>query len=935
PVAMLFAVAASLIGAVVLAGWVLEIPQLKSLSIASVTMKANTALCMFLSGGALAFLAGPRISPRRIFAAMVLTGIVLTIALATLFQYLFGWSLHLDELIVPDYVASVLTSTPGRMSPTTAVCFLFMAVGLIATCLPDRWLWRHPLSSSQGAVAALLGALTVGSFIVSESLGYRLLSYTGMALITGICFILLGPGLILVVRSRGGCQWSLDWTTTTLFACGILAFVVMTAVSDNLTSRLQGSLDAVDRSQEIRNHIRGVDSGMAQLESMQRGYILTGDESLLRNWRQAKTAIQSDVNHLKSLMVDADQMKLLTNLEPLIRQSTEFIEATIDLRRARGLAASAQLVATGTGIRLSQEIAQVVAALLSRENALLAHHRQKSGRAITLNQLLLPLGVCISLVMLFLAVLFHNSAALAQTQAEVKFMASQERLRLAAAAANIGLWDWNLETNDVYYSPEWKKQLGYDDHELPSVFGEWRKRLHPDDFERCLHELSTFLAVPHGKHESEFRLRHKDGSYRWIYLLSDAMRNEAGSPIRMLGCHLDISDRKQSEERQRQGQKMEAIGYFAGGIAHDFNNLLMIISSYGELVKGALPGEKEKRYAEELLTASSRGAALVRQLMAFSQKNVQVRSEIEVNGVIKGLREMIARLAGKKISFQVICSSTPCHVGIDQGQLEQILLNLAANGCDAMPKGGLLTLEVIPLTLKQEFTEHEVSIAAGSYALIAVSDSGTGIPPELRAKIFDSFFTTKAAGKGTGIGLATVSSLVKNAGGKIVVVSELGLGTSFKIYLPLLASPAAQAPPEVEAPRGSEHVLLVDDEATLRIAIGQYLRSLGYEVTEARSGMEALAQLSAAHKFDVLVTDVMMPGMTGTELASAIYKQIPGLPVLFMSGYTDGALQHSKRIDADSTFLQKPFSLDDLAGRLRSVLAKEPPPQSQSGNANV
>src|SRR5438270_2061731 len=370
---------------------------------------------------------------------------------------------------------------------------------------------------------------------------------------------------------------------------------------------------------------------------------------------------------------------------------------------------------------------------------------------------------------------------------------------------------------------------------------------------------------------------------------------------------------------------MEAVGRLAGGIAHDFNNLLMVISGYSEFLLERLGAEPYLRGpAQEMSSAAERASALTRQLLAFSRKQMLAPRIVNLNDVATENLKMLTRMIGEDIDLVMVPSPNLWPVRADAGQIEQVIMNLAVNARDAMPSGGKLTIETSNVTLDEEYARFHAPLQPGDYVMVAISDTGAGMDTETQSHIFEPFFTTKGT-KGTGLGLSTVYGIVKQSGGYIWVYSDLGKGTAFKIYLPRIAgeTPSLVASPiefkKVEP--GSETILLVEDEANLRYLARQYLEKQGYKVIEAADGAVAM-QIAVAHDkvIHLLLTDVIMPGMNGRELAQRICEIRPNVKVLYMSGYTENVIGHNGTLDAGIRLLQKPFNLRDLKDKVREVL---------------
>jgi signal transduction histidine kinase len=425
-------------------------------------------------------------------------------------------------------------------------------------------------------------------------------------------------------------------------------------------------------------------------------------------------------------------------------------------------------------------------------------------------------------------------------------------------------------------------------------------------------------------YEVEFRALWPDGSARWNAGQARMVRDSDGTPMRLLGIGTDISDRKSLEAQFRQAQKMEAVGLLAGGVAHDFNNLLTAILGYSTFVIDTFgPQDRRRADMEEVLKAGQRAAVLTRQLLAFSRKQVLQPTSVDLNALVMGIRQMLARLIGETVDLVPILAPDLGTVRADAGQLEQVLMNLVLNARDAMPSGGRLAVETANVELDASFMQ-DVTIHPGSYVLLAVSDNGIGMNEATKQRLFEPFFTTKEHGKGTGLGLATVYGIVKQTGGYIWVFSEPGKGATFKIYLPRVSGdgkvPDAVVVEE-EMPAGTETVLLVEDEEAVRLLTRRILERAGYRVFDAANAEQAEALFERhGSVFNLLVTDVIMPGASGPRLFERLARQRPDLKVLYVSGYTGDTIVHQGELAPGVEFLRKPFTADALNRRVREVL---------------
>jgi two-component system, cell cycle sensor histidine kinase and response regulator CckA len=378
-------------------------------------------------------------------------------------------------------------------------------------------------------------------------------------------------------------------------------------------------------------------------------------------------------------------------------------------------------------------------------------------------------------------------------------------------------------------------------------------------------------------------------------------------------------------EQLRQAQKMEAIGQLAGGIAHDFNNLLTAIGGYSEMSIRQLQAEDPLRHnLEEIKKAGDRAAALTRQLLAFSRKQVLQPKVLDLNSIVSEMEKMLRRLIGEDLELGTALDPELGSIKADPGQIEQVIMNLAVNARDAMPAGGKLTIETENVTLNEGYAEQHLAVAPGAYVMLAVTDTGTGMDEKTKTRIFEPFFTTKEVGKGTGLGLSTVYGIVKQSGGNISLHSEVGRGTTFKIYLPLIDEGAPEykrSPEPEESLKGSETILLAEDEEIVRNLLRDVLKRYGYQVLEATNGGAAFLICERYEgAIHLLLTDVIMPEMSGRDLENRLRQLRPEMKVLYMSGYMDDSIVQHGIIDSAIPFLQKPFTTEALARKVRAVL---------------
>ena len=502
-------------------------------------------------------------------------------------------------------------------------------------------------------------------------------------------------------------------------------------------------------------------------------------------------------------------------------------------------------------------------------------------------------------------------------QSEVKYRQLVDQI---PAVVYRGYADWSVECFDQKI----EEITGYSMEEFNSRRITARDLIFPEDFPAA-EALFAEALKEDGSYVFEHRIRRKTGEVRWIQARNKIIFNDAGKPEYISGVFFDITERKELEDQLIKAQRMEAIGILAGGLAHDFNNLLTAIIGYSEIMMMDLRKEDPFcMFVEEITKAANRGGSLTNQLLAFSRKQILQPRVLNLNEVVVDLEKMLRRLIGEDIELLTAVDPELGSVKGDPGQIEQIIMNLAVNARDAMPDGGKLTIETADVFLDEAYARSHVGVTPGPYAMLAVSDNGQGMDAETMARIFEPFYTTKESSKGTGLGLATVYGIVKQSGGHIWVYSESGRGTTFKVYLPRVEEDREEVRIKI-APattlKGTETILLVEDDAALRELISTALRRYGFTVLEAAHGGEALL-ICEGHQSPIhlLLTDVVMPQISGTALAERLKPFHPELKVLFMSGYTENAIVHHGVLDSQVNFIPKPFRVLALIQKVREVL---------------
>jgi two-component system, cell cycle sensor histidine kinase and response regulator CckA len=515
----------------------------------------------------------------------------------------------------------------------------------------------------------------------------------------------------------------------------------------------------------------------------------------------------------------------------------------------------------------------------------------------------------------------HIALAIERKRAEEALQRSASMFRLLFEHNPLPTWVFDAETLRFLQTNEATvRQYGYSADEFREMT---TLDIRPEEERESWKKFNAERAIAEGRYTGVWKQQTKEGKVLEVEIISHPLEYN-GRPVRLVVAQ-DITERKLLEEQLRQAQKMEAVGRLAGGVAHDFNNLLMVIKGHTELLlNSAAATEQARRKVEQIDRAADRATSLTRQLLAFSRMQVLQPRVIHLGSVVEDLGKLLPRLIGEDIELKIVAASDLGMIRADASQMEQIIMNLAVNARDAMPNGGRLVIEVSNAELDKAYSASHPIVKPGSYVCLAVTDTGTGMDAETQSHIFEPFFTTKEQGKGTGLGLATVYGVVKQSGGFIWVYSEVGKGSSFKVYLPRvdqaaekIGMPAAL----VEVPRGTETILLSEDEQDVREVAREFLESGGYTVLEAQNASEAL-RVAEEHRgtIDLLVTDMIMPGMSGQELAARLQQTQPGLRVIYMSGYSEHAATEATRMDASVRLLTKPFSRGAVLRAVREVL---------------
>ncbi|MCF8484902.1 MAG: PAS domain S-box protein [Rhodobacteraceae bacterium] len=546
----------------------------------------------------------------------------------------------------------------------------------------------------------------------------------------------------------------------------------------------------------------------------------------------------------------------------------------------------------------------------------------KSGQEIMHEIDIVPVVNAKGIATHFVAILRDISP---RRRAEESLRLSEARFRLIAKATGTAVWDWNIASSNQWWSDGVTDLFGY----LPDIEENypsfWRENVHHDDLQRVEMATANLVSGQISTLHERYRFRCADGRWTTVDDRAFPVLDDAGRTVRIIGSMVDVSEQVQLEERLRQSQKLEAVGQLTGGVAHDFNNLLTIILGSIEFLQDELDENHPLRvYADMSAKAADSAAELTSRLLAFSRKQALLPKVTDVNVVIAGLEGMLRRTLGEDIDIEIVRSGGLWRTEVDLGQLEGALLNLAINSRDAMPNGGSLTVETANAFLDDAYVASEPGLSSGQYVMIAISDTGQGIPRDKIDRVFEPFFTTKAVGKGTGLGLSMVYGFVKQTGGHIRIYSEPNEGTTVKLYFPkFIGGPVAEGLVTENRPdaQGNETILVVEDDTAILHQLTVQLSGLGYKIVSATEGQTALAILRERSDIDLLFTDVILPGgMNGRQIADAAQAMRTGIKVLYTSGYSENAIVHHGRLDPGVELLSKPYRRPELATKVRKVL---------------
>jgi PAS domain S-box-containing protein len=888
------------VGCAVFAGWLVDSETLKSVSPRFSEMKANTAVGFVFAGVSLLLLQAGR---RRMGGTLAL--FVVLLGVATLAEYVFGVRLGIDELLFKDVSRGPGTPSPGRMGANTA--FNFTLAGLSLLLLDVRWRRLRPTQAGAAIIAlvALVALLGYAYGVPRLQTGYVTRNVVPMAVHTAIAFVVLAMGLVLarpqvgiigLLRSPGAGGILLRRLALPgLFLPALLGYARLEGQRAGWFGTAEGvawfaaSLIVVFTGLVVvtARSLERVDVERRASEARERGIIDVALDCIVVIDERGRVldfnpAAERTFGYPRDVAIGRELAELI--IPPALRESHR--------------AGLVQVTATGESKVIGQRLELTAMRADGSEFPveLTIAQLRRSGRQVFVGHVRD----------------ISERVAAHQTSSLLGAVVESSRDAIIVADLDSTITVWNDAAERIY---------GYSAEEMVGQSGAQLVAADQQDETRDLEE-----RLPRGESVERETVRfRKDGEPVHVGQTIFPVRLESGEVVGVAAIVRDLTEHRRLEEQLRQAQKMEAIGQLAGGVAHDFNNLLTVIGGFAGIAKrriGVGPGGNE---LTEIEHAAERAGLLTRQLLAFARSQVLDPVALDLNEVVTGLTPMLARLIGEDVEIGVVAGSPLPTVLADRGQLEQVIVNLAINGRDAMPAGGILTISTRSVELDERYVASHAGVVPGEHVCLTVADTGGGIDPELQERIFEPFFTTKEVGKGTGLGLATVHGIVNQSGGHIEVYSEPGLGTSFKLYFPGAGKAVALSQPVVGGPtaelEGTETILLCEDDDAIRRYIAIVLVEHGYTVVPCAEPGDAIDLVRGGEQtFDILLTDVVMPELSGPALAERLRELQPDLRVVFLSGYSKESLTR-QALPPDSIFVEKPFEVETLLHSIRSLLA--------------
>jgi two-component system cell cycle sensor histidine kinase/response regulator CckA len=927
------------IATAVLLAWAIQTPTLPRTADSLLAMNPLTAACLLLAAVSLVLLGVRPVAPSALTLSSICAGGAIVAAVIAGSRFYSGWDSGLDLMLFRQKLAAD-PGGPVRMAPAAALHFVLIGVALIALARGDR---AYRTAAALAAVTGLSSLIVLMGFLYDSHGLFGIWRFISTALATAVCVFTLSIGIIarhsgsvfhrLLTRStRGwhlarrllpavvGLPIALGWLVFEGQRRGIVdmgggAALLATALMLIMGALVWRSSVWLDQTEGARSNAEKM---LQELNQDLEGRVIERTGELAR----MNEALLDQTRFLHQVLDTSPQ---LIYVKDWAGRYTLANQAAADLYGAPVAEmiakTDAELAAAGDptrGVEADREI------MLNRRLKVIAEESvtdSRTGAVRWFHTIKAPLvgrdGTCNRILGL-------RTDITARHYAEAELRRASDELRALFDASPLAICGLTGDDHVRSWNPAAEHLFGWTADEvigrhLPIV---------PDDLrEECrrLHDM-----VLSGKPVTNFETHRtrKDGERIAVSASTAPLHDASGRINGIVVVYTDIRNRRELEAQLRQAQKMEAIGQLAGGVAHDFNNLLTVIQTASELLLGDLsPGDRRRAEVEDIEQAASRAASLTQQLLAFSRQQVLEPQVVDLNQVVTEIGPMARRLVQENIAVELRLARDLRPVTADRHQLDQVILNLVVNARDAMPDGGTLVIETRNTFLDAQFRHSNPTARLGRHVLLSVSDTGCGMDPETQARIFEPFFTTKPVGVGTGLGLATVYGIVKQSGGHIRATSEVGRGSTFSIYLPASTVPKAEASAASSATRSTNgagtdaRILVVEDDAAVRSAVCRVLKRRGYDVVDFENGEEAVATLiRSPQSIDLVISDIVMPEMSGLELRDRLREIQPTVPVLLMTGYSQDAITRSSNRESLGPLIEKPFTVDGLLDHVRSVL---------------
>lgn len=844
-------------------------------------------------------------------AARLSAGLLVLLGLGVLGESLLGWPLGSDRWVFPEVVRRH-GSGAGEMAPNTALSWLLFGGALFGATARRPALRR--IGRWAAAAVLALSLLALVGYIYGVPYLFELPGYAGMALLSALTLGVLAEGILFSHPEPGDVAFELGRAGSAGTAARLLLPAAVIFPVGLGWVALQGQ----------NAGLYGTVTGIALLVSAMVGSLVAHIAYSTGRLREADRTREAARQRLAGIVGSAMDAIISVDEEHRI---VVFNAAAEDVFGVSAEEAIGHPVDRFIPERLRAGHRQHVVRFAEAGVSGRSRHAPAAVNALRADGREFPIEATISRVVVegraLSTVILRDVTE--RRAAEAALRERETRLRLALDSGKMGTWETDEVARVATLDPAESALLGLGPEGRTISIDAFWNQVHPEDRERVVRQVAE-AGDAQGEFDAEFRVVRPGGAVRWLATHGQILRQE-GRAVRMIGVNYDITERKQAEDQIQRAGRLQAVGKLAGGMAHEVNNMLTAVVGFAEFVLQGLPhGHPQRPDVNEILKAAGRGAAITQQVLAFSRQQVLQPATLDLNSLLRELRPLLSRLVGADTRVDFRFAEPLAPVRVDKGQFEQVLVNLAANARDAMPEGGRLSVETSELELDDECVRarHALELAPGRYVVVTVSDTGTGMNDQVRARAFEPFFTTKAPGRGTGLGLASVYGTVKQSGGDVWLDSAPGGGTSVKIVLPASSGEVRgpRGPGESGRPAGGrETVLVVDDEPVVRTMARRSLEVEGYRVLEAEDGAAAV-QLArdGATQFDLVLCDVVMPGLNGKEVRAELEALRPGVPVVFMSGYTGEEVRHRGLLPAGSAFVPKPFGPTTLARRVRDAL---------------